>query len=61
MITEKRLFVVVDSAEKSSSGNWLFIVITISIVNHIKTSTYVLHSKIFYEPTGHILKQHNMK
>ena len=52
---------MVDSAEKSSSGNWLFIVITISIVNHTKTSTYVLHSKIFYEPTGHILKQHNMK
>ena len=48
---------MVDSAEKSSSGNWLFIVITISIVNHTKTSTYVLHSKIFYEPTGHILKQ----
>lgn len=27
----------------------------------IKTSTYVLYSKIFDEPTGHIFKEHNMR
>ena len=54
-VANKRLLEKLEKGSSLLRGNLQKITV------YIKTSTYVLYSKIFDEPTGHIFKEHNMR